>query len=259
MASHWLAASKSIEHRGGAIWRGLCRRRDISTAPPQHRRSRSLFRLGGLHWLIAFLSSRRVSPPQLCSCSRLSSAYASVRVAAFGIVSRVRRLAATAVALCSGAAAGRLFCPTRSVPPRIDMPPAYRAGPRNADAACRRSSGGAAFAPRNSPTLIEESLTSNLDIAAAVARIVQADAQARIAGAALLPVVDLNGGATRSRSSQTTGSGGGGGRRFGRAHELQRLAERELRDRLLGQEPRGAARRPRNSPSPAASTARWWR
>ena len=60
--------------------------------------------------------------------------------------------------------------------------------------------------------LIEESLTSNFDVAAAVARIVQADANSRIVGAALLPIVDLNASATRSRASQSTGGGGGGGR-----------------------------------------------
>jgi NodT family efflux transporter outer membrane factor (OMF) lipoprotein len=41
--------------------------------------------------------------------------------------------------------------------------------------------------------LMEEAQKANFDIAAAVARFVQADAQARIAGAALLPTVGLNG------------------------------------------------------------------
>jgi NodT family efflux transporter outer membrane factor (OMF) lipoprotein len=54
--------------------------------------------------------------------------------------------------------------------------------------------------------LVEESLTSNLDVAAAIARIEQADAQARIAGAPLLPTVGSNAGYTRSRSSQSTAS-----------------------------------------------------
>ena len=58
---------------------------------------------------------------------------------------------------------------------------------------CLRSSGGAAFASKELTDLIEEALTSNFDVAAAVARIVQADANSRVAGAALLPIVDLNG------------------------------------------------------------------
>src|SRR5436305_569463 len=68
------------------------------------------------------------------------------------------------------------------------------------------------FGSRELTALIEEALTSNFDIAAAVARIVQADATARIAGAALLPIVDLNGSATRTRASQTGGDNIGGGR-----------------------------------------------
>ena len=68
---------------------------------------------------------------------------------------------------------------------------------------CRRVVWWRGFRSKELTDLIEEALTSNLDIAAAVARIVQADAKARIAGAALLPVVDLNGSArSRSRASQ---------------------------------------------------------
>lgn len=47
----------------------------------------------------------------------------------------------------------------------------------------------------------------NLDMAAAVARLAQADAQARIAGAALFPTVGLTSDATYSRSSGTTTRG----------------------------------------------------
>jgi multidrug efflux system outer membrane protein len=70
------------------------------------------------------------------------------------------------------------------------------------------------FRSKELTDLVEEALTSNLDIAAAVGRILQADAQSRISGAPLLPLVDLDASATRSRSSQTTagdGAGGGGG------------------------------------------------
>jgi NodT family efflux transporter outer membrane factor (OMF) lipoprotein len=63
------------------------------------------------------------------------------------------------------------------------------------------------FRSRQLTDLIEEGLTSNLDIAAAVARIVQADALARIAGAPLVPAIDFNASALRARSSGTTGGG----------------------------------------------------
>jgi multidrug efflux system outer membrane protein len=99
------------------------------------------------------------------------------------------------------------FLPNDIIPAAISMPPAYRAGPRHADAALPSVVWWRGFGSKELTGLIEEALTSNFDVAAAVARIVQADANARVAGAALLPIVDLNGSATRQRASQ---SGGGG-------------------------------------------------
>jgi NodT family efflux transporter outer membrane factor (OMF) lipoprotein len=70
------------------------------------------------------------------------------------------------------------------------------------------------FRSRELTGLMEEAQTVNLDIAAAAARIVQADAQARIAGAALLPTLSASDSATRSKSSSavvnttTTANGG---------------------------------------------------
>ncbi|WP_079536043.1 efflux transporter outer membrane subunit [Bradyrhizobium lablabi] len=55
--------------------------------------------------------------------------------------------------------------------------------------------------------LMEEAQKVNLDIAAAVARLVQADAQARITGAALLPSLNGNGSETYSRTSGSSASG----------------------------------------------------
>jgi len=54
---------------------------------------------------------------------------------------------------------------------------------------------------------MEEAQTVNLDIAAATARFVQADAQARIAGAALLPTLQGNGSEAYSRTSGSSASG----------------------------------------------------
>jgi outer membrane protein, multidrug efflux system len=54
--------------------------------------------------------------------------------------------------------------------------------------------------------LIAEAQSSNDDLAAAIARVQEADAQARIAGAALLPSVDFGADATRQRA-QVTGIG----------------------------------------------------
>ena len=55
--------------------------------------------------------------------------------------------------------------------------------------------------------LMEEAQKVNLDIAAAVARFIQADAQARIAGAALLPYVSGGGQEAYSRTSGSSASG----------------------------------------------------
>ena len=89
---------------------------------------------------------------------------------------------------------------------------------RHAEAALPSLDWWRGFRSRELTDLIEEARTANLDIAAAVARIVQADAQSRIAGAALLPIVDADGGATRSQRSRNTGTGGGGTRRRSDAH-----------------------------------------
>lgn len=62
------------------------------------------------------------------------------------------------------------------------------------------------FRSRELTALMEEAQTVNLDIAAAAARIIQADAQARIVGAALLPSVSGTTSATRSRSASGTAS-----------------------------------------------------
>src|SRR3954452_18179664 len=99
------------------------------------------------------------------------------------------------------------FLRDENIPAAISIPPAYRAGPRHADAALPSVVWWRGFGSKELTALIEEALTSNFDVAAAVARIVQADANSRVAGAALLPIVDLNGSATRQRASQ---SGGGG-------------------------------------------------
>ena len=99
--------------------------------------------------------------------------------------------------------------------PGLDIPLTYNGGPKNpavAEAAVPPLDWWRGFHSKELTEIIEEARAANLDIAAAVARIVQADAQARVTGAALLPSVGLNGSASHSRSSQSTGGGGGSGR-----------------------------------------------
>ena len=106
--------------------------------------------------------------------------------------------------------------------PGLDIPAAYSAGPKKpaiADAATPKLDWWHSFRSRELTDILDNASVANLDIAAAVARIVQADAQSRITGAALLPQVDLNGSANRSRPSQST-SGGSGGSFGASEHDL---------------------------------------
>jgi outer membrane protein, multidrug efflux system len=93
----------------------------------------------------------------------------------------------------------------------IEVPPSYRAG-RGVSAPPALDWWRSFRAPELT-RLIEEAQTRNLDIAVAIALIIQADAQAKVATAPLLPQIaspGLNLGAQRSRPSQTTGPGGTG-------------------------------------------------
>jgi NodT family efflux transporter outer membrane factor (OMF) lipoprotein len=83
--------------------------------------------------------------------------------------------------------------------PALDLPGSYRAARGKPHAAPPRLDWWRGFGSRELTALMEEAQVANLDIAAAVARIVQADAQARIAGAPLLPLIDFDASATRFR------------------------------------------------------------
>lgn len=112
-------------------------------------------------------------------------------------------------ALCLTLPVGGCLLTGEPPEPGLDIPQGYNYGPRNpvaAEAAVPPLDWWRAFRSRELTEIIEQAREANLDVAAAVARIVQADAQARIAGAALLPLIDLNGNAKRTQSSKTTGS-----------------------------------------------------
>src|SRR5712692_7331327 len=90
-------------------------------------------------------------------------------------------------------------CIFRSEPPdlALDVPPNYRAG--RGQSAPPALDWWRGFRSAELTRLIEEAQTANLDIAAAIGRIMQADARSKIAGAPLLPGVDFAGSATRLR------------------------------------------------------------
>jgi multidrug efflux system outer membrane protein len=96
--------------------------------------------------------------------------------------------------------------------PGLDIPQAYDRASKNpaaAEAALPPLDWWRGFRSKELTEVIEEARAANLDIAAAVARIVQADAEARIAGASLLPTIDFNADAARSQISKTIGLGNG--------------------------------------------------
>ena len=95
---------------------------------------------------------------------------------------------------------------TQDLPdPALDVPTQYKyAGKADAPPTLDWWRG---FRSSELTQLMEEAQTVNLDIAAAVSRIVEADAQARQAGAALLPSLSGGGSETYSRTSGSSASG----------------------------------------------------
>ena len=93
----------------------------------------------------------------------------------------------------------------------IDIPASYRAAHGAPEAATPALDWWRSFKSRELTSLIEQAITANLDIAVAIAQIVQADAQVRIAGAPLLPALSGLGSDTASKASEQLSSGGRGG------------------------------------------------
>ncbi|WP_456640193.1 efflux transporter outer membrane subunit [Bradyrhizobium sp. USDA 10063] len=116
----------------------------------------------------------------------------------------VRALAGFVIAASS---AGCIL--TRDLPdPALDIPGGYKATRQTkASDAPPTLDWWRGFRSTELTTLMEEAQRVNLDIAAAVARFQQADAQARIAGAALLPTLSGSGSETYSRTSGSSASG----------------------------------------------------
>lgn len=91
----------------------------------------------------------------------------------------------------------------------IDVPQSYRYTRGAPEAALPALDWWRGFRSAELTALMEQAQAANLDIAIAMAQILQADAQVRIAGATLLPLIDLNGSETASKTSQQLGTGAG--------------------------------------------------
>src|ERR1700761_7632058 len=98
----------------------------------------------------------------------------------------------------------------------LEVPADYRAAPKtNADAAVPMLDWWRGFRSAELSSLIDGAQVYNLDIAVAIAQIIQADAQVSVSGAPLLPSLTGNGSAERQHTSSLSGSGlGGGGATF---------------------------------------------
>ena len=91
--------------------------------------------------------------------------------------------------------------------PALDIPAAFRATADTAEAAWPAAEWWRNFASPELDGLIAQARAYNTDLAAAAARIVQADAQARIAGAPLLPTLNGTGDFTYQRTGTGSRSG----------------------------------------------------
>src|ERR1044071_6337831 len=114
-----------------------------------------------------------------------------------------RRGLALILASCLSGCILTTEAPTGSV---VDVPPKYRATSGKPYAALPAPDWWRGFRSRELTSLVERAQLANFDIAAAVARIEQADASTRIAGAPLLPAVTFDGSVTRSGTGTTPGT-----------------------------------------------------
>jgi outer membrane protein, multidrug efflux system len=107
-------------------------------------------------------------------------------------------------ALCLTPILTGCFLGTENPELKLDVPDRYRLAHGPSQAAPPELDWWRRFQSAELSALIEEAQTSNFDIAVAVANILQADAAARTAGAALLPNISLGAGVTRARPSNGT-------------------------------------------------------
>jgi outer membrane protein, multidrug efflux system len=122
-------------------------------------------------------------------------------------ISWLDRAARWATALCVVVSAAGCVL-TQDVPdPALDIPNGYKAARLTDPDAPPTLDWWRGFRSPELTDLMQEAQRVNLDIAAAVARFVQADAQARMTGAALLPSLSGGGQETYSRSSGSSNSG----------------------------------------------------
>lgn len=126
----------------------------------------------------------------------------------------IGRAAGWLVAAVLAAASGGCILTADLPDPALDVPARYKGSPTRPEAATPSLDWWRGFGSRELTQLMEEAQTVNLDIAAATARIFQADAQARITGAALLPNISNSEQASQTKGSVTNVTTTLGGRTY---------------------------------------------
>jgi multidrug efflux system outer membrane protein len=117
-----------------------------------------------------------------------------------------RHLSARVVCACALLLLGGCSVGPAYKRPNIPPPAAWREASPNDQGIWPSADWWHGFGSQTLDELIAEAQRSNDDLAAAIARVEEADAQARIAGAALLPAVNFGADASRQRA-QVTGFG----------------------------------------------------
>ena len=110
---------------------------------------------------------------------------------------RSARLALPVILLSAGCGVG----PAYERPEAVDTPPAYVATAAGTETPAPEYDWWRAFGSAELDTLVREALDAGPDLAAAAARVMEARAAVRAAGASRLPTVDLGGSASRSKMS----------------------------------------------------------
>ena len=96
--------------------------------------------------------------------------------------------------------------PITEPPPAVEMPAGWTLGGKAGDQEWPDNDWWKRFGSKELSALVDEGQKSNLEIAAALSRVRQAEAEARIAGAPLLPTVDFTTGANRDLPLGSNGS-----------------------------------------------------
>jgi outer membrane protein, multidrug efflux system len=124
---------------------------------------------------------------------------------------RVRKRFRIGVLLVLGPVLSGCILGTERPDLNLEVPANYRAGPKaNADASVPMLDWWRSFRSSELSALMDAAQIYNLDIAVAMAQIVQADAQVGVSGAALLPTLTGDASAERQKVSSSTGGLGSG-------------------------------------------------